>query len=195
MTWEDGGGSLSGFSTRLAQLSVVIKAECWKESFHISYQSSYCCCLVKVRGTRPCWWEGCCSSMCPSLLLLASSVRKGAGPPKNHCNTSVMHYCRLMILVMNELGWKIDKCAVSLFSNGQKADTWPDLKGGGCFALDCWRKIASFLEQSLNCVSWHLSRWAGHWGCQDRSAGKENRWHPLLPFLYKSNVLRATFST
>lgn len=88
-SWHDmrgrrvGWGSLSGFFTRTAHLSVVIKAECWKETFHISYRCSYCCCLVvKVRDRRPWWWEGCSSSMCPSLLP-GYSARKGAGPPKN----------------------------------------------------------------------------------------------------------------
>lgn len=81
--WKVGGWSLSGFSTRISQLSVVIRAECWKETFHISYRCSYCCCLVvKVGDTRPWWWEGCGSSMCPSLLP-GSCSRKGAGPPKN----------------------------------------------------------------------------------------------------------------
>lgn len=87
-SWHDirgrrvgGRGPLSGFFTRTAQLSVVIRAECCKETFHISYQCSYCGCLVlKVRDRRPWWWEGCSSSMCPSLPP-GYSARKGAGPP------------------------------------------------------------------------------------------------------------------
>lgn len=65
--------------------------------------------------------------------------------------------------------------------------------GRGCFVLDCCR-LPPFLAQSLNCVSWHLSQWTGHWGCQVLLAGKENRWHPLLLLFLIQRSFKLHFS-
>ncbi len=59
----------SGCSTRTAPLSGVIKAECRREAFHISYRCSWCCYLpVRIREAGPRWWEGCTSFVCPSAV-------------------------------------------------------------------------------------------------------------------------------
>ena len=45
MTPLESGESLSGCSARTTPLSVVIRAECRTEAFHISYRCSCCCCF------------------------------------------------------------------------------------------------------------------------------------------------------
>lgn len=97
-TVQESRESLNGCSTRTAPLSVVIRAECWKEAFHISYLCSCCRYVaVRIRETRPWWWEGCTSFACPSSVAcccissISAFTRKGGGPPKDLAqHTAVM---------------------------------------------------------------------------------------------------------
>lgn len=72
-------------------------------------------------------------------------------------------------------------CSVSLFK-WTKSLTHDQSWGAGVLCTWLLERSTPFLVQPLNCVSWHLSRRAGHWRCQDLLTKKKNRWHPLLPF-------------